>query len=82
MIEIGATLTQTELGAWPELAHRLPLVAAALPHIGHFQTRNRGTVCGSLVSCRSEFGAAAMPRDARRRGRVEVASQEPGDEGG
>jgi 2-furoyl-CoA dehydrogenase FAD binding subunit len=48
MIEIGAALTQAELGAWSELARQLPLVAAALPHIGHFQTRNRGTVCGSL----------------------------------
>jgi 2-furoyl-CoA dehydrogenase FAD binding subunit len=47
-IEVGATLTQAELGVWPELARQLPLVAAALPHIGHFQTRNRGTVCGSL----------------------------------
>jgi 2-furoyl-CoA dehydrogenase FAD binding subunit len=24
------------------------LLAAAIPHIGHFQTRNRGTICGSL----------------------------------
>jgi 2-furoyl-CoA dehydrogenase FAD binding subunit len=48
MIEVGAALTQAELGAWPELPRQLPLVAAALPHIGHFQTRNRGTVCGSL----------------------------------
>jgi len=47
-VEIGATLTQAELEAWPDLGSTLPLVAAALPHIGHFQTRNRGTVCGSL----------------------------------
>ena len=47
-VEIGAGCTQATLEAWPELADRLPLLAAAIPHIGHFQTRNRGTVCGSL----------------------------------
>ncbi len=48
MIEIGAGATQAALMRWPELATASPLLAAALPHIGHFQTRNRGTVCGSL----------------------------------
>ena len=47
-LEIGATTTQAELLAWPELVRRAPLLAQALPHVGHFQTRNRGTVCGSL----------------------------------
>lgn len=47
-LEVGATTTQAELLAWPELARRAPLLAQALPHVGHFQTRNRGTVCGSL----------------------------------
>ena len=27
----------------------LPLLAAALPFVGHFQTRNKGTVCGSIA---------------------------------
>ncbi len=27
----------------------MPLLAQAIPWIGHFQTRNRGTVCGSLA---------------------------------
>jgi 2-furoyl-CoA dehydrogenase FAD binding subunit len=48
-IEIGAAVTQNKLLAWPELAKKLPLVAAALPHVGHFQTRNKGTVCGSIA---------------------------------
>jgi 2-furoyl-CoA dehydrogenase FAD binding subunit len=48
MIEVGAATTQAELEAWPGIGSRVPLVAAALPNIGHFQTRNRGTVCGSL----------------------------------
>ena len=47
-VEIGATATQAELQRWPELEKTLPLLALMLPHIGHFQTRNRGTVCGSL----------------------------------
>jgi 2-furoyl-CoA dehydrogenase FAD binding subunit len=48
-IEIGAAVTQNKLLAWPPLAQKLPLVAAALPHVGHFQTRNKGTVCGSIA---------------------------------
>jgi len=48
-IEIGAAVTQNKLMAWPRLAEKLPLVAAALPHVGHFQTRNKGTVCGSIA---------------------------------
>jgi 2-furoyl-CoA dehydrogenase FAD binding subunit len=27
----------------------VPLLADAIPHVGHVQTRNRGTVCGSLA---------------------------------
>ena len=49
MIEIGAAVTQNKLLAWPQLAEKLPLLAAALPHVGHFQTRNKGTVCGSIA---------------------------------
>lgn len=48
-IEIGAAVTQNKLLAWPQLAQKLPLVAAALPYVGHFQTRNKGTVCGSIA---------------------------------
>ena len=31
---------------WPQ---RQPLLAAALPWVGHAQTRSRGTVCGSVA---------------------------------
>jgi len=48
-IEIGAAVTQNTLMAWPQLKAKLPLVAAALPLVGHFQTRNKGTVCGSIA---------------------------------
>lgn len=47
-VEFGAAVTQVQAERWPKLAQRLPLLAAAIPHIGHFQTRNRGTICGSL----------------------------------
>jgi 2-furoyl-CoA dehydrogenase FAD binding subunit len=47
-LEIGAATTQVELQNWPKLAEQVPLLALAIPHIGHFQTRNRGTVCGSI----------------------------------
>ncbi len=48
-IEVGAAVTQNRLMAWPSLAQKLPLLAAALPFVGHFQTRNKGTVCGSVA---------------------------------
>jgi 2-furoyl-CoA dehydrogenase FAD binding subunit len=48
-IEVGAAVTQNRLMAWPALAAKLPLLAVALPFVGHFQTRNKGTVCGSIA---------------------------------
>jgi 2-furoyl-CoA dehydrogenase FAD binding subunit len=48
-IEVGAAVTQNRLLDWSELAQKLPLLAAALPFVGHFQTRNKGTVCGSVA---------------------------------
>lgn len=46
---IGAAVRQVELMDRPTLADEVPLLAQALPWIGHFQTRNRGTVCGSVA---------------------------------
>jgi 2-furoyl-CoA dehydrogenase FAD binding subunit len=48
-VEVGAAVTQNRLLAWDQLQARLPLLAASMPWVGHFQTRNRGTVCGSLA---------------------------------
>src|SRR5262249_23251840 len=48
-IEVGAAVTQNKLLAWPDLKAKLPLLANALPWVGHFQTRNKGTVCGSIA---------------------------------
>src|ERR1043166_4760468 len=39
----GATVRQAELPAWPELARQQPRLAQAMPWIGHWQTRARGT---------------------------------------
>jgi 2-furoyl-CoA dehydrogenase FAD binding subunit len=48
-VEVGAAVVQNRLKDWPELAAKLPLLAKALPFVGHFQTRNKGTVCGSVA---------------------------------
>lgn len=48
-VVVGAGVRQAALERWPQLAGRLPLVAAALPWVGHRQTRSRGTVCGSVA---------------------------------
>ncbi len=48
-LRIGAMTRQRTLERDADLAERNPLLAAAVPLIGHFQIRNRGTVGGSLV---------------------------------
>ena len=48
-VEIGAAVTQAALQRFDGLDANLPLVARALPFVGHYQTRVRGTVCGSIA---------------------------------
>jgi 2-furoyl-CoA dehydrogenase FAD binding subunit len=48
-IRVGAAVRQASLLNWPQLAKRQPLLALALPWVGHAQTRARGTVCGSVA---------------------------------
>jgi len=48
-VSTGATLTQAEAFEHETLIRELPLLALALPWVGHFQTRNRGTLCGSVA---------------------------------
>jgi 2-furoyl-CoA dehydrogenase FAD binding subunit len=48
-LRVGAGVRQAQLLAWPELAARQPLLALALPWVGHAQTRARGTMCGSVA---------------------------------
>jgi CO/xanthine dehydrogenase FAD-binding subunit len=54
-VRIGATVRQAAL-AGDERIH--PLVRRALPFVGHFVTRNRGTVGGSIAHA---DGAAELP---------------------
>lgn len=73
-IEIGATATQSDVLDWPKLVARAPLLAAALVHVGHLQTRGRGTVCGSIAHsdpsselplCLATLGGSVVLRSAR-----------------
>lgn len=49
VVRTGATLTQARALENGALMQAVPLLALALPHVGHFQTRNRGTLCGSVA---------------------------------
>ena len=68
VIEVGAATTQADLEAWPPLARRAPLLAKALPLLGHVQTREprHGLRLHRLRG--PERGAAALPCCAGRRG--------------
>jgi carbon-monoxide dehydrogenase medium subunit len=48
-LRIGAMMRQRDLELAPEIAEHCPLMAEALRHVGHRQTRNRGTIGGSLA---------------------------------
>jgi 2-furoyl-CoA dehydrogenase FAD binding subunit len=48
-VRTGATLRQAAALGDPVLMQAVPLLARALPHVGHFQTRNRGTLGGSVA---------------------------------
>jgi aerobic carbon-monoxide dehydrogenase medium subunit len=48
-IEIGALVRYAQAERSAELARHAPLIALALPHVGHPAIRNRGTVGGSLA---------------------------------
>src|SRR5262249_4013824 len=45
----GAVVRQADALADPRIRARIPLLAMALPHVGHYQTRNRGTLGGSVA---------------------------------
>ena len=48
-LKIGCLARQSRLLSDPLVRQRCPLLAAALAHVGYEQTRNRGTLCGSLA---------------------------------
>jgi carbon-monoxide dehydrogenase medium subunit len=72
LIRIGAMTRQRELEFSPLIAQRLPLMAEALQHVGHRQTRNRGTLGGSL--CHLDPAAELVTVSAACDAVVEVAS--------
>ena len=56
-----------------------PLLREALPYVGHFVTRNRGTVGGSVAHADGVGRDPALPRGARRHDRRRRARRAPGD---
>lgn len=65
-VAIGAMTRQAVIGGAPEIAEAVPLLARAIPFIGHFQIRNRGTIGGSIAHAdpASELPAVALALDA------------------
>ena len=49
MLRIGAMARQRAVERSAVVRERCPLLAEAMPQIGHVQIRNRGTIGGSLV---------------------------------
>jgi len=80
---IGAIMRQNEVIDDPTLASALPLLVTATRHIGHHQTRNRGTIGGSIAlgepaaelpATAVALGASAEVRSTR--GTRRVAAEE------
>jgi 2-furoyl-CoA dehydrogenase FAD binding subunit len=68
----GATLTQARALADSRVREAVPLLALALPWVGHYQTRNRGTLAGSVAH--ADPSAETPLVLATLGGAVEVAS--------
>ncbi|MBX9760303.1 MAG: FAD binding domain-containing protein, partial [Beijerinckiaceae bacterium] len=49
-VSIGAAVRQLDVERHPLIRAKLPLLAAALPWVGHRPTRSRGTVGGSVAN--------------------------------
>jgi len=48
-LKVGAAVRQARVEHMPGLAERQPLLAGAIPWVGHMQTRASGTLCGSVA---------------------------------
>ena len=48
-LKFGALARQADLAASKECYNFVPLLAEALKHVGHYQTRSRGTIGGSVA---------------------------------
>lgn len=66
-LAIGAGTRQRALERSDAISDRLPLVARAVRNVGHVQTRNRGTIGGSIVhgDPSAELPLAALALEAR-----------------
>ena len=73
---IGAAVRHADVELSPDTAKAAPLVAAAMPHIGHRAIRNRGTVCGSLAHADP---AAELPAVALATGAELIARSSTGE---
>jgi len=71
-VTIGAMTRQRELEFSPDLAAAMPILREALRHVGHRQTRNRGTIGGSL--CHLDPSAELVNLVALHDGALEIAS--------
>ena len=62
----GAMTRQRQIERSAEVLERFPLISAAIPHIAHFQIRNRGTIGGSLAHSdpAAEIPALCLALDA------------------
>ena len=78
-IAIGATTTQRTAEHHPLVHGKLPLLARALPFVGHTATRARGTIGGSLANADAAaeialvavtLGATIAYRDGERSGEI------------
>jgi carbon-monoxide dehydrogenase medium subunit len=72
-IELGAMTRQRELEASPEVTRLCPILHEAILQVGHRQTRNRGTVGGSL--CHLDPAAELVSIAAALDGTVHARSQ-------
>ena len=71
-VTIGAMTRQRDLEFSPHIAADLPIMAEALRHLGHRQTRNRGTIGGSL--CHLDPSAELVNLAALHDAMMQIAS--------
>jgi CO/xanthine dehydrogenase FAD-binding subunit len=66
-LHVGALVRHSSVQHSPEVALHAALMAEAVPHIGHAQIRNRGTIGGSLVHAdpAAELPAVLLAHGAR-----------------
>ena len=83
LVAFGATTRERDAERSRLVAERLPVLAEALPFIGHVSIRNRGTIGGSIAhaDASAELPAIALITDAQivarsRRGERSIAADE------